>query len=268
VKPLVAAVMLAASAAACVSGVRVRSPAVSAQSSGSAALRDALAPHYQVIRPEGGGPFPLLVFVPGCSGFEHPRAPAHYRLVADRLRARGWSVLFVDYVRARGVPEACRGVMSPREVGQYVSAAVGAARTMSFVDSLQIAVVGWSLGAGGVMAALTTADAGMVPVRSVIALYPDCTGLTPWQTSIPTLVLLAGRDSIQPPERCERVTAQVRAPGNVSILAFPTAHHGFDMQGLPSEPIEGLPALAYDRASAEVAWREIERFLEAHRSRP
>lgn len=225
------------------------------------ALRAALLPHYRIYRPNSEGPFATVLFVAGCSGFEHPRAPMHYHAVAERFRAAGRAVVFADYVKARGLAEACRGVLSPTEVGSYVVAAVAHLRTQSFVGS-RLDIVGWSLGGGGVLAALASYPEMGRNVRAAVALYPDCSGLKGWQAPVPTLVIFAGKDLVQPPARCHLITQAVTPGARVQLRTFPEAHHGFDMQGLPSVPLPGLPALAYDAAAASAAWVEIARFLE------
>jgi hypothetical protein len=47
----------------------------------------------------------------------------------------------------------------------------------------------------------------------------------------------------------------------LTVLTYPDAHHGFDMEGLPVQLVPGLPALAYDAASAAAAWDTIDRIL-------
>lgn len=237
--------------------------APAAAPSGLARLQAALAPHYQVFRPEGPGPFPTVLFISGCSGFAHPRAPLHYDRIAERFRSQGRAVVFADYVRAHGVAEACRGVLSPNDVGDYVLASIAHLRTQPFIDSSRLDVIGWSLGGGGVIAALAASEEGELQIRRAVALYPDCTRVEPRVVSIPTLVVLAGRDIVQPPAHCFWAVAQAAFPSaRVVVRKYPHAHHGFDMEGLPTKPEAGLPALAYDEAAATAAWTEISKFLE------
>jgi dienelactone hydrolase/quercetin dioxygenase-like cupin family protein len=234
----------------------------SAIGSESETLQAALLPHYRIYRPDGAGPFPTALFVSGCSGFEHPRAPLHYAQMAQRFTARGHAVVFADYVRARGLTEACNGVLSPADVGRYVLAAIDHLRGDPLVDRANLDIVGWSLGGGGVMAALSTiTETQRAQVRSVVALYPDCSGLQPWSATVPTMLVFAGKDIVQPPLRCHRITAASSPTARVEMRSFPDAQHGFDMQGLPVIVVPGLPALAYDAGAANAAWVEIARFL-------
>lgn len=236
--------------------------APAAPSSGLARHQAALAPHYRIMRPEGAGPFPTVLFISGCSGFAHPRAPFHYDRIAERFLSEGRAVVFADYVRAHGKADACRGVLSPRAVRDYVLASIAHLRSQSFVDRSTLDIIGWSLGGGGVLAALAAFDEDAERhVRRAVALYPDCTGVERWRAAVPTLVMLAGLDVVQPPASCHRSFPSAR----VTVRTFPRAHHGFDMTGLPTVLEPGLPALAYDEASATAAWLEISRFLELPR---
>lgn len=42
-----------------------------------ATIQKGLKPHYRLLRPEGAGPFPALMLVPGCSGLNPSRLPKH-----------------------------------------------------------------------------------------------------------------------------------------------------------------------------------------------
>ena len=59
---------------------------------------------YRVFRPDGAGTHPAIALVSGCSGFAPVGARKFYERVADKLRAQGYVILFVDYVGPRGLP--------------------------------------------------------------------------------------------------------------------------------------------------------------------
>lgn len=264
----VLAVLILVASWSCARGQRNGNPSASAATAELNRLHVALTPYYRVFLPVGTGRFPTVLFVSGCSGFEHPRAPEHYLQIAEQLRKQGRAVVFVDYVRAAGLSETCRGIMSPRQVGQYLLAAIAHIRALPFVDQREIDVIGWSLGGGGVLAALAAlpnvsgaTESGPGTIRAAVALYPDCSELVPWRGAVPTLLILAAKDAIQPPERCERVAALVQPADRIEVRVYAGAHHGFDMAGLPAEPVPGMPVLAFDSKSATAAWARIEGFL-------
>lgn len=225
-------------------------------------LEDALAPYYRSYIPDGIAPYPTVLLVSGCSGFEHPRAPLHYFRIAERLRSEGNLVLFVDYVRARKLPTACSGAMSSAEVGDYALAAVEHARAMSVVDVNDLRLIGWSLGGGGVLAATQKLSrTNPRALRAAVALYPVCRDLHTLVSDVPTLMLLAGSDAIQPPALCHELVNRAADRMRIVVRTYAHAHHGFDMMGLPFTPVPGLPPLAFDSAAAEAAWKEVSEFI-------
>lgn len=69
-----------------------------------ATLQKRLEPHYRAQRPQGIGPFPAILLVPGCGGISSARVKT-----AEQLVDRGYAVVFVDYISSRGLQTACRG---------------------------------------------------------------------------------------------------------------------------------------------------------------
>ena len=59
-------------------------------------------------------PHPALLFVSGCSEFTPHEAPHHYGRVADEFAARGYVVIFVDYLGVRGRDIGGGAVRLPR----------------------------------------------------------------------------------------------------------------------------------------------------------
>jgi dienelactone hydrolase len=145
-------------------------------------------------------------------------------------------VTFVDYLSARGLQTACRGEVSPDDVALDIRAASGHLRSLPYVRPEAIGVVGWSLGGAGVLASLSQSGTGVQPPFSVAAaFYPPCSGLQPWKTHVPALLLLAGLDDIAPPA-------------------------AFDMSGLPGMmPSRAFPGrtTGYNAEAARQAWSEI-----------
>ena len=82
--------------------------------------------HVRVLVPQGEGPFPTIVYVPGCSGVSfspetdegRPGDPGdpifrrHNRVKTEELRAKGFLVLVVDYLTVLNLPNACSGEVS------------------------------------------------------------------------------------------------------------------------------------------------------------
>jgi len=207
-----------------------------------ATLQKRLEPHYSAQRPEGPGPFPAILLVPGCGGV----APARVK-TAEELMRQGYVVVFVDYLSARGLQAACRGEVSVDEVAQDIRAVSAHVQSLPYVRPGAVGVVGWSLGGGGVLASLVgTARDPQPPFRAAAAFYPVCRGLQPWKTHVPVLVLLAGLDDIAPPAPCQELGRSVGSTYPVEVRTYPEALHSFDMSDLPAK----MPSRAFPGKTA------------------
>jgi dienelactone hydrolase len=94
-----------------------------------------------------------VLFVSGCSGFAPHQAPDHYPRTARDFVARGFVVLFVDYLGARG-RQICGGAIHPGDVAPDIVAAAEYARARPFIQPSDISIIGWSMGGGGALAAI------------------------------------------------------------------------------------------------------------------
>ncbi len=68
-----------------------------------------LAENYHMQQPDGDGPFPAVIMVPGCRGFNSPRLKPVYDRVQGRLRDMGFVVIRADYLAARN-QDSCQSV--------------------------------------------------------------------------------------------------------------------------------------------------------------
>jgi dienelactone hydrolase len=221
-----------------------------------AILQKRLEPHYRTQRPQGPGPFPAVLLVPGCGGI----APARVK-TAEELMGRGYVVVFVDYLSARGLKTACRGEVSLDEIGQDIRAVSAHVRSLPYIKSGAVGVVGWSLGGGGVLASLVGSEKDpQPPFNAAAAFYPVCRGVRPWKTDVPVVLLLAGLDDIAPPAPCQELVRTVGSARPVEVRTFPDARHSFDMSDLPATaPSRAFPGrtTGYHAAAARQAWSEI-----------
>jgi dienelactone hydrolase len=219
-----------------------------------ATLQKRLEPHYRIQRPQSSGPSPAVLLVPGCEGI----VPARVQMAGELVR-RGYIVVFVDYLAARGLQTACAGEVTPAEVARDIGAVSAYLRTLPAVRSRAVAAIGWSLGGSGVLATLPGAEWERQPaLDAAVAFYPVCRGLQRWRATIPTLVLLAGLDDIAPPASCEDLVG--RSPGRNQVLTFPDARHSFDMPDLPaSAPSRAFPGrtVGFHAEAARQAWGEV-----------
>ena len=209
----------------------------------------------EIYRPAGAGPFPAVVVLHGCNGVARST-----RRWAERLRGWGYLALVVDSFGPRGLSNVCgQGGIVP--AGERAGDAVSAARLLAArpdVERGRIAVIGFSHGAGGVLAAA----AGQAPFAAAVAFYPWCPGAGP-SLRTNTLILIGDADDWTPAPRC---TAFVeRAVGQpVALKVYPGAVHAFD-NGAPrsvyfghqvgSDPSAAADAIARTRAFLDARLR-------------
>lgn len=223
---------------------------------------DPAAP-YRVVMPQGPGPHPALLFVSGCGGFAPDVAPDSYQRQAREFAAQGFVVVFVDYLGARG-RKVCGGMIHPTDVAADILAAAAYATARPFVRASDVSAIGWSMGGGGVLAAIAALPAGRpAPFRRAIAYYPVCSGIhTPWPVRIPLLMLLAGRDEVSSTFLCQDLVTRLGPGQPIDVRVYPDARHAFDVPELP--PLTRLPngrPIGHHPESAAAARVEVQRFL-------
>ena len=218
---------------------------------------------YRIVQPTDPGPHPALLVVSGCSGFTPPEAPRHYMRTAEDFAARGYVVVFVDYLGARG-QEVCGGRIRPGEVGGDILAAAAYARSSPLIQPSDISVIGWSMGGGGVLAAIARLPVDAPPpFRAAVAYYPECYGVVvPLQVRVPLLMLLAGLDDVSWTWACRDLIKGLPAGYPVAVRLYPNARHAFDVPELPSLlPWRGGGTLGHDPEARVAAYEEVRRFL-------
>jgi dienelactone hydrolase len=227
-------------------------PAVLTPSASTAA---ALELPFTLSKPAGDGPFPAVVLMHDCSGLglRSSGSPSRWSAL---LTAQGYVTIWPDSFATRGHP---RGVcsdgspprISPKQRAADAYAALDHLRSLPYVDSNRIAVMGGSHGGSTTLATIVDApdnarDDGRF--AAAIALYPGC-GRTMggWRVArangghdivgysgvfkplSPLLILIGGRDDWTPAEPCRRLAAAAQAAGYpVEIVVYPEAHHAFD----------------------------------------
>lgn len=218
---------------------------------------------YRTFRPDGPGSHPAVVFVSGCDGFTPSSAPTLYERRAEDLRARGYIVIFADYLGRRGL-KTCAGPITHAEAARDVVSAAAWLRSQAAVDPSRVAVMGWSYGARAVLVALAKPTEQLVFSRAVVY-YPDCRALEPWKTTLPVLMLIGGDDDMTPARFCQDAVKRVAAPAAVKIVVYPGALHAFDVPELPAKMKYGFGTMGYHPEAAGSARKEVEQFLRSVR---
>jgi dienelactone hydrolase len=215
------------------------------------------AEDYRTLTPTSPPPHPAVLLVPGCSGFSALNGLNIYEERAAELRAAGYLVVFVDYLGRFG---NC-GRMSHAQVGDAILDAAAWVRDQNGTDPTQIAVIGWSYGGGGVIAALKAMPTGTPLLTKAVMYYPDCRGEIAWSGSaIPALMFFGADDDVARPALCAAVIKG--APQNGSrVVTYPNAYHAFDVSSLPQRAQYPFGILGYNAQAADDSWRTIRDFL-------
>ncbi len=152
-----------------------------------------------------------------------------------------------------GLPDVARDVLS---TATYL-------QSRPEVRAEAIIAMGWSYGGGGALAALSTiSTASPSPIRAVVAFYPVCVGVRPWQVNVPILMQIGSHDQQTPPDICRQLDTPL-----TTISVYAKARHGFDVAPLPPNRADvDRPGRqnAYDQQVAAMAWQAIEQFLQRH----
>jgi dienelactone hydrolase len=212
---------------------------------------------FTLSKPAGDGPFPAVVILHDCSGLGPRSSGAPWRWSSELTRL-GYVTIWPDSFAPRGKPAgACTDTSLPRVTPDQRAADAYAAlahlRSLRFVDSRRVAVMGGSHGGSSTLATIvaTPENAGRANAgfAAAIALYPNCgrimgawsvkrskgwggpvTGYSGvFKPLAPLLILIGERDDWTPPEPCRRLAAAAQAAGHpVEVVVYPGAHHSFD----------------------------------------
>ena len=226
----------------------------------SAEHQKRLEAHYGLERPEGGGPFPAVMMVPGCYGFADPLNKDHYVKTTKELKDQGFAVLKVDIFSARGRKNC--GEVIPEEVTEDILTAAGYLRTLPFIKATAINVIGWSFGGDIALSALSKGEnSSHAPVDAVVAYCPWVDVALPWKVDVPVLVLCGAKDTFGPPSKVESLLSKVPARQNVKYFVYPEAYHYFYNSSLPAQMSLLLGTVGYNEKAAKTAWGEVKQFL-------
>jgi dienelactone hydrolase len=238
-----------------------------------------------LVRPDGNGPFPAVVLMHGCHGVMKQTFTW-----AEWLARRGYAALIVDSYGPRGEPADCQeGPPDDQGPQNRFADAMGALRylqTQPFVRGDRVAIMGWSQGGVIALAAINGPSLERARRRGVdmpesgyaaaIGLYPGgCQSLVPELVVRPLLLLLAADDDWTPLRHCQAMVEAMRARGaDITMVVYPGAYHYFDVAGQRREVLMSVRnsekpggygvTVAYQRAAAEDAYRQVDGFLLRH----
>jgi dienelactone hydrolase len=212
---------------------------------------------YRTLSPSDAAPHPAVLIVPGCSGFAATNGSNVYDERGADLQAAGYLVVFVDYV-GRRLQNNCAHV-SQFEVSSDILEAAKWTQDQAGVDASRIFVIGWSYGAGGVLAALKAMPA-KPSITKAVMYYPVCRDAGRWSTTVPGLMLLGAADDVAFPALCAAVAKGVPAE-SLRVITYANARHGFDQRGMAegTDQPAGMPV--YNAEASDASWTTVREFL-------
>ncbi|MBS0522109.1 MAG: dienelactone hydrolase family protein [Proteobacteria bacterium] len=228
----------------------------------------------ELYRPTGGGPFPAVILLHGCDGWQAADIFALHKY-AQTMRDAGYVVLNLDSFGPRSYSgaEMCGDNARLRQAIAYRTADVFDAarylRHLPYVDGKDLFLMGQSNG-GSVAIAASLQEAQSAyrrsdrdpPFRAAVALYPWCGLVNPGSTlATPVQVFSGGRDEWVSANEC----VGVRTSGaEFRVKVYPAAVHSFDLEILPQR-FAGFMIDMDPQAAADSRHRMM-RFFDQHRS--
>ncbi len=213
--------------------------------------------HAQLYKPDGDGPFPVVIALHGCGGLGASSGPVQqrYRDWAEPLLKGGKAVLLPDSYGSRELGPQCRvkerRILARRERVADIMASRQWLIQQTWAARDRISLMGWANGASALLWAVRpqSPTRNVEPdFRAAIAFYPDCrisSGLG-WSARVPTLLLIGARDDISSPPACRQMVDGARGRSALArIVVYPGAAHDFDRTNFPPQAIGGAsdPAL-------------------------
>src|ERR1700730_15291397 len=206
--------------------------------------------HAQLYKPDGDGPFPVVIALHGCGGLagHSEPVPLRYRDWAEQLLKAGTAVLLPDSYAARELGPQCRvrehRVHARRERVVDIMASRQWLVQQPWAARDRISLLGWANGASALLWAVgpQSSSRSVEPdLPSAIAFYPDCrvaSGLG-WSARVPTLLLIGAKDDVSSPPACRQMIDGAHGRSALTrMVVYPDAYHDFDRANLPLQAID------------------------------
>lgn len=236
-----------------------------------------LKPSLVIRRPDGPGPFPVVLLFPGCGGVRE-----HLHRYADAAAGAGWMAVTVESFIARGWSDAfvrtfvCTGLLlrGGTRAGDVMAAATFV-KDLPDVDPARIVLAGWSHGAWAIMDLMTEklqkrgeamiADPQHADLSGVVGAFmpypyiafPARSRWFRWRRALDALVIIPTRDHLARRADYERVLDRARAAGSIIEEWIVDATHAFDEPGLTH------PKIRHDPKATEEAIQRFVAFLKS-----
>jgi dienelactone hydrolase len=194
----------------------------------------------EIWRPEGNGPFPVVILLFGCGGVSEAD-----REWAARVVGWGYIAIITDSFHPRHVRPTCRPNLLNDELRtKDLLNAVPFLQGYLGVPAERIGVIGFSQGG---TAALWAASIATAPLyRAIVSYYAPCTIPAGPPLGADALLLLGADDDPPIATSCDRlIAAQAGTPHQVQRTYYPHAIHTFDRMKGPAAPQSFAAAEAF-----------------------
>lgn len=207
--------------------------------------------HAVVYKPDGAGPFPLVIAAHDCGGLQGrtTQVRSRYREWTDYLTRAGYAVILPDSYGSRDLGPQCRVKNSPVRASHERVTDIRASRQWAieqpWVQKTRISLIGWGDGGDALLWAVRPqrGERGRdTDLRTAIAFYPDCrpSSALAWSTRVPTLVLMGADDDVNSPATCRQMVDDAKGRSAFArFVSYPGAVHAFDQSNVTPQSVDG-----------------------------
>ncbi|HKN31327.1 MAG TPA: dienelactone hydrolase family protein [Roseiarcus sp.] len=219
-----------------------------------------------LFKPQGAGPFPAVIYLGFCAGFDEQVERAVQKTWVERLPTKGFATLIVDPYTPRG---QANGVCDQADTSgsnayryalraaEDAYAALNALAKLPDINPKRVFLLGY--GHAGNLAILATdshaAANHPLTFAGVVSYWPWCGFGTDFP--VPTLVLIGEKDDWSSPGLC----TAIKDKPNLEVVVLPGATNSFALPGVSDHLGHHT---VYDEKAARDAQARTEAFLAAH----
>ena len=187
-------------------------------------------------KPDGDGPFPAVVLLHTCGGFND----WFKEFWPEYLNSLGYVTLAVDSFGPRGFERCNRRLFNikgknrenrDRYFARDAYGALDYLATLSYVDKNRVAVMGFSFGAfaGNYLAGRQLRSPDKLNFRAAVGLYGHCSRLKADDKMIPLALIHGDQEKwLNDDERRGPGCKQFKEKSKVELHILPNTHHAFD----------------------------------------
>ena len=205
-----------------------------------------------LMKPDGKGPFPGIVILPGEGGVHKPRcAKGILRLFAEL----GYVSLFIDSASANR-PSRYLGKAVFEDQAQDAHKGKEFLATLPYVKAEKIGVIGWWLGGAAVIDAISRSKKSFQmdtkkPFSAAVAIYPLCFEQIKDLES-PLHIFIGKKDIRASATSCRNMEVTIKGDVDYQLTVYPNAGHWYDLPWL---------SVTYNEAATQDTYQKMSEFF-------